>query len=1216
MRQTLLPTLLCLSVAGGLFADDASPDTEPAAAITPEQMVFFETKVRPVLVEQCFKCHGDGKHKGNLQVDGRAHLLAGGDSGPAIVPGNPAESLLIQAINYDGYEMPPGQKMSAEKIADLTRWVEMGAPWPGSDGEQVTPVRKGGVITDEDRAWWAFQPINSPPVPTLPNGYQPENPIDAFVLATLEKNNLAPNSIAPPRTLIRRAFFDLIGLPPTPEEMDQWSLRLTSGEGIDQSAWATLIDDLLARPQYGERWARHWLDVVRFAQTNGYEFDKEKDYAWRYRDYVVQALNSDKPYDRFVLEQLAGDELPDADRDSRIATGFYRLGLWDFEPDDAKQAQYDDLDDIMVTSSAAFLGLTMGCARCHDHKFDPILHQDYYALLGYFQNIRRYNYPDSTPENPGLLPISDPEVIDRALAERQQRWADLDLRIAAMKELERVDTAHAEEHRKEREKLEKERGNANVGGLEWALAVREHGQWVEKSHVLIRGNSQTPGDEVSPAIPQVLGGGQPEIIPPERHPIFQTSGRRLALARWMVSPDQPLTARVMVNRVWHYHFGRGIVQTTSDFGKVGSPPSHPELLDWLANEFRSTGWSIKQLHRRIMTSQAYQRSSDHRNEMANQTDPGNALLWRQNLHRLEAEAIRDSILAVSGTLNPEMGGRGYFPAVGVEVLAGGTVPGVGWETSSTAQRHRRSLYTFIKRSLISPQLDAFDYANTSLPLTERPTTTVAPQALTLLNDSFMQDQAKAFSERIRREAGDDPAAQISRAFQLALNRRPDPQELQILQNFLITQQEAFAPLRSRVIFRPIVPATLDPGFYKLLSAEEFVDGPSDGWKPLRGIWVGDRTLDPRRGPVSLWNGATFEDAKFTSTLTLGNASELAGVFLRAVEAGNFVSGYEIVLDPLNSLISIVRHGTEPQTLKQIPATIPTEVPLHFAAEIHGNLISAHVELPESDVVIEAVDPQPLTTPGQLGVRTLGASVTLDHPTLTVGNSPLDIATAQVGPRTQPQPASAWTEFESDWVATPAGTIKPTVPNAGGKLIWNSVDFTDGVIEADVQINGGGDGGILARVTNPHPGIDAVTCYNINLTQTHLRLGKHQDNWEQLVFVPHELPADRWSHVRADFEGPRVRIFVDHAAVPLIDFTDPQPLPAGKIGLRTFQCPVEFRDVTVVTQNVTHKMDPATLPTGSLAEISVTGTKPDDSSQRALEALCLLILNLNEMIYVE
>jgi len=1216
MLRVFFCVLILLLAVSARAEEPSSPAASPdVSAVTPEQAVFFESKIRPVLVEHCYRCHSGEKQKGNLHLDSRNGILAGGDSGPAIVPGKPEESVLIQAINYDGYEMPPGGKLPAGKIAVLTKWVAMGAPWPGASGEPIAPVRKGNDLTEEDRAWWSFQPIQTPSIPRTSGDFLPDNPIDAFILARLREKSLTPNPPASAPVLIRRAYFDLIGLPPSPEEMQQWTARLQPGKsqadaGVNQAAWARLIDELLARPQYGERWGRHWLDVVRFAQTNGYERDDEKKFAWRYRDYVIQSFNADKPYDRFVLEQLAGDELPDADDDddSKIATGFYRLGLWDDEPDDALQAEFDDLDEIVVASSAAFLGLTMGCARCHDHKFDPISHRDYYSLAAFFRNVRRFSKPELCPENSGFLPIGKPDVFQKAMQAREKRWKELDAKIAAA------------ESKEEKKQLEQQRHNKTLPGIDWTLAVRETGTTPPDTHILIRGNSQTPGDKVQPAFPQVFGAPFPEVTPPHREAPFETSGRRLALARWLVAPEHPLTARVMANRIWHYHFGRGIVSTTSDFGKVGTLPTHPKLLDWLAREFMNSGWSVKQMHRRIMLSRTWQRSSSRQtNPAADQVDPDNFLLWRQNLHRLDAESIRDSLLAISGSLNQEAGGRGYFPRVGAEVLSGGTVPGIGWELSSESQRHRRSVYTFIKRSLVSPQLDTFDYANTALPFTERPTTTVAPQALALLNDPFVNDLADLFAVRVQREAGSDISSQVRRAFQIALNRNPTPDEQLLAMAYLQQQQSQLEKIESRLVFRPLVPVSLHPSYLNVLPATEFVAGPSSGWTPQRGEWSKTGSLNVQRGPISLWEGAVFEDARLTTRLMLGNAAELAGLFLRASKTGDFVQGYEILLDARQGTFALVRHRGERNVLVSKEVILPTEVPLRLSASVQGQRLVAELRLPGKPgktVSLEFTDPDPIIPPGHLGARTWGASLMLDDLHLNMGEKELDVARLDVSPGSAELDNPVWNRDESRWRADAAGVIAPEKPTAGGKVVWLESEFSDGTLEADVRVQGEGDAGLIVRVQDPQPGVDTLTAYNINVSKSRLRLGKHERNWQELVAVPRQFPADRWVHLRVELNGPRIRIFVDQEVEPAIDFTDPRPLAAGMIGLRTFRCPVQIQHLAYTGSGERQQLHLANFLSKSTARIFVAGPRPNQSAERALASFCQLLMNLNETMYVE
>jgi hypothetical protein len=737
MRTTLAhpicPAILlfCFAILGlgqGVIADEDK--------FSPEQITFFENKVRPVLAENCYRCHGpEGKPKADLRVDSLAGLLAGGESGPAVVPGDPAESLLINAVNYEDYEMPPDGRLGKEQIEALTEWVKMGAPWPGANELPAQRESQRRGVTNEDRQYWAFQPVRRPEVLEV-NGKlrnHVANAIDALLLTRLDEKQLAYNEPATERELIRRAYFDLVGLPPSPDEVEQFV--------ADESpqAYERLLDRLLASPQYGERWGRHWLDLARFAQSNGYERDNEKPLAWRYRDYVIKAFNDDKPYDQFVREQLAGDELDQVTDDSITATAFYRLGVWDDEPDDRRQAEFDGLDDMVSTAASAFLGLTLGCARCHDHKFDPIPQEDYYGMLAFLRNVKYYENPKKPEED---------KTIFAALP----------------------------------------------SGGEHTLAVREHGMNSPATHVLIRGNAATPGDEVSPQFVRVLCPSDEAAVAaiPEPSPGTPTCGRRRILAEWIASPQNPLTARVMVNRLWHYHFGRGIVATPSDFGRTGLPPSHPKLLDYLAAELVDGGWHLKRVHKLIMLSGAYRQSSRVANQRGVAVDPGNTLLWRQNMRRLEAEVIRDSILTTTGRLNMTMGGRGIFPEQPPEVLATQSRPGAGWGNSSEEERSRRSVYVFVKRTLGVPFLESLDFPVPDKPEPARPTTTIAPQSLILLNSRFMDRQAAAFAERIQKEAGTDPDGQIERAYRLALQRLPTDIERQALRSFLDRQREAWA----------------------------------------------------------------------------------------------------------------------------------------------------------------------------------------------------------------------------------------------------------------------------------------------------------------------------------------------------------------------------------------------------------------------------------------
>jgi mono/diheme cytochrome c family protein len=812
------------TIAVGLCLIVPSVAAAAPAPFSPHQVEFFETQVRPILAGTCQKCHGVQKQKGGLRLDSRDSLLKGGDSGAAVVPGKPDASPMIDAVNYRRLEMPPTGKLNQREIAALVEWVKMGAPWPQEQPSAAASRRSDFTITDEDRHYWALLPVGNPQPPKVSRKEWVANPIDAFVLARLEEKGLAPNPPADPRTLIRRLFFDLIGLPPAPEEIDAFV--------ADHSprAYERLVDDLLSRTQYGERWGRHWLDVTRFAQTNGYERDAEKPESWRYRDYVIQAFNDDKPYDRFVTEQLAGDELAEVTNESIIATGFYRLGIWDDEPDNQQAAAWDEIDETVRTTGAAFLGLTLGCARCHNHIFDPISQEDYYQLAAIFRNVEPYGVPVSATHmaanRDGIFtPLTSPKeyaVWHARQADVARQLKEVKSRLAALRKavVTRLQTKHKTEarptkveieqdltsaERTEKSQLESERTRLEKAlktvPFPRALSVRECGLPLQETRVLIRGNVATPGKRVEPRLLTVLGGKKLEAIPvsmggsnPRQGSVRSllaglgvkpTLGLRRQLAEWIADKQNPLTPRVMMNRVWQEHFGRGIVRSADNFGRAGTPPTHPELLAWLARDFIDGGWRLKRMQKRIVLSNAYQMSSAENNAHADAVDADNDLFWRQNLHRLDAEAIRDSMLAVSGRLNLTMGGRGIFPKLSPEVLATQSRPGLGWDQeSSPAEESRRSVYIYLKRTLMVPFFEAFDYTNTAESVGTRPITTVAPQALLLLNSEFANEQAAALAERVRRDAGSNSSKQIDRLFRLALGRSPTQKESTIAAQLL------------------------------------------------------------------------------------------------------------------------------------------------------------------------------------------------------------------------------------------------------------------------------------------------------------------------------------------------------------------------------------------------------------------------------------------------
>jgi hypothetical protein len=698
-------TLLWLALAGSLAAGDGKAE-RPSKPFTAEQLRFYETEVQPILKARCLKCHGGGpKVKANFRVDSREGLLRGGDLGPAVSQEAPGESRLLQAIRYEELEMPPAGKLPAREIEVLTRWVNDGVPWSATMATTAdtrkpkAPVAAAAIHKPAPNTW-SLHPVVRPVVPSVKQQEWCSNPIDAFILARLEAEKLAPAPPADRVTLIRRLQFDLTGLPPTPEEVDAFVADRALG------AYERLVDRLLASTQYGEKWGRHWLDLVRYGESNGYERDSAKPYAWRYRDYVIDAFNKDKGFDQFIREQLAGDELDPQGAEPLIATGYYRLGIWDDEPADRPLAHYDGLDGIISTTGQVILGMSINCARCHDHKIDPIPQRDYYRLLAFFQSIR-----DADAKN--LKKVSD------------GRGSEIQVMCVS------------------------ERGRADT-------------------HVLLRGNPNLEGDKVEPGVPEILGAGTPSF---ENGP-----GKRRALAEWLTRRENPRTARVLANRVWQHHFGRGIVPTPNDFGGLGEAATHPELLDWLAAELTDGGWRLKRMHRLIVLSSAYRMASCG-SSAGLAADPSNKLYWRFPMRRLTAEEVRDSILAVSGRLNPKAGGPSVFPPIPDEVKAGQSRPGEGWPTSPPAEAARRSVYVHVKRSLSVPIMATHDAADTDFSCPVRYTTTVPTQALGLLNGAFCNEQAGFFANRLTRDAPDDLAKKVRRAILLTTGREPDPGEL-------------------------------------------------------------------------------------------------------------------------------------------------------------------------------------------------------------------------------------------------------------------------------------------------------------------------------------------------------------------------------------------------------------------------------------------------------
>jgi hypothetical protein len=624
------------------------------------------------------------------------------------------------------------------------------------------PEQYDAKVKSADREHWAFRPVRRPVVPAVHNAGWVRTPIDAFVLTKLEAKGWTPAPPAGPRAILRRVCLDLTGLPPTLAEQDAF-LRDPSATALDR-----LIDELLARPAYGERYARHWLDLARYADTNAYERDALKPSVWRYRDYVIRSFNADKPFDQFVREQIAGDELPEATAETVIATGFHRLGPWDDEPADVAADRFDQLDDIVSTTSQVFLGLTLACARCHDHKFEPLTMADYYRMVAVFDPLKR-------PQN-GRADLDDWAVVGdrrKTLGRRDRVIADARRRDAAARLVAggAFDFASAEADRLKRETPDAVRGYFLV----------EDSPAPPATHILLRGSPGRPGAEVGPGVPVVLAEKQPAFLKPDGF----TTRRRLSLANWVASPDNPLTARVIVNRVWQWHFGHGLVRTESDFGTHGEEPTHPELLDWLAGWFVEHGWSVKQLHRLILQSSTYRQASGITDSGTRATDdPENKLLWRYPYRRLEVEAIRDSVLAATGRLNLQMGGPGVFLPIPKEALEGNSDPKTVWTPSDERSAARRTVYAVLKRSLTDPLLETLDLCDTARSTARRNTTTVAPQALTLFNGEFVNRQAAYLADRLEAEAGPDEAKQIDLAYRLALCRPPTDREIELMRAFL------------------------------------------------------------------------------------------------------------------------------------------------------------------------------------------------------------------------------------------------------------------------------------------------------------------------------------------------------------------------------------------------------------------------------------------------
>ncbi len=844
-RDVGLVALSALAVAatvGVVRAGDGKPDSKIQAA----REQFFEQNVRPLLAENCYSCHSDKKQKGHLRLDSLEAILKGGESGPAVVPGNPDLSLLVEAVNYAGPEMPPTGKLAPEKIAVLTRWVSLGAPWPsgGRSAAHATSIVASNVLrstlTAADRAFWSLQPLRKPPVPARREPSAADwddwsrNVIDRFVIKELLDHGLAPAAEADKATLIRRLTFDLTGLPPTPEEVDAFL--------VDQEpdAYERLIDRLLASPRYGQRWGRHWLDLVRYAESDGYRQDAFRPQAWLYRDYVVRAFNTDKPYDRFLTEQLAGDELDLDDPELRVATGYLRMGTYEFNQRDVHRQWADILNDITDVTGEVFLGMSIGCARCHDHKFDPILQKDYYRLQAFFTpllprddlTLARQRELAEYESRRAAWEKAAAEVL-RQINALEQPYRDKGTKVAYIKFTDQL-RAILDKPDQDRSPVERQLGYLAYRQIRYEreqvpslLKGRVKTQWeaLQKSLKQFDGLRPVPPQSVltatdvgpvspltcipddgtrKPIEPGFLSVLDPEparIDPPAKAP--QSTGRRLALARWLSRPDNPLSTRVIVNRIWQYHFGRGLAGTSSDFGRLGEPPSHPELLDWLATEFVARGWRFKPLHRLILSSATYRQAAQRsQSDLAKalRVDPENRLLWKRTVQRLDAEEIRDAMLATSGELDPAIGGP-----------------------SALCSKPRRTIDTQTIRNTRDALLDAFDAPDGNITTARRNITTTANQALLLINGDWPLARAEALAERLERlePASHDDRGRITLAYRLAFGRRPGRDEVAEIAAFLVRQSRLTRP-SVRDLDDAADQSTLTDFCHVLLNSNEFL----------------------------------------------------------------------------------------------------------------------------------------------------------------------------------------------------------------------------------------------------------------------------------------------------------------------------------------------------------------------------------------------------------
>ena len=807
-----------LFVVGRCLADKPAADESPAAA----GVDFFEMKIRPVLIRHCYECHSaeSESSEGGLQVDSRRAIRAGGDRGPAVVPGRPEASLLLTAILHTDEDliMPPeNPRLSAAVIADVARWIRMGAPDPRTP--DTTGVSESWQEQKSERDHWAWQPPSLAVLPDVQDSAWPLDRIDNFILHTLERNRLEPTADALPEVLVRRLHFDLVGLPPTPERVRQFVVDCGQ-KGIDQTL-SCEVDDLLASVQFGEHWGRHWLDVARYAESSGTESNISFPYAWRYRDYVIDSFNKNVPYNRFLTEQLAGDLLQfdsDAERARLlVATGFLAVGTKNLGERSERQFQADIVDEQIDSVTRAVTATTVACARCHHHKFDPFVMEDYYGLAGIFASTNTFFGTFTSPSNSrGGHPLPLPRVVGEIILHESMQPDEFRRVSAEVEKLqaEWVEIAAFRQAVKSGEQPKRTFSTRQIltnlwrrspmeGRLETvddegravplAMGVLDRGE-IADVRLLARGEIDRPGDVVPRGFPKAIPISTAEPIPNDQ------SGR-VELSLWLTDPGHPLTSRVIVNRAWHHLFDAGLVRTTDNFGTTGEVPSHPRLLDTLAIHFINDGWSLKGLVRRLVLTRTWRQASTY-NPVAGELDPENRLLWRMPRRRLRAEAIRDAMLAVSGELERS---RPAGSLVG-RMIGDRPISLIGLDEDLPPDLDgsvHRSVYLPVIRDRLPDVLELFDFAEPSLVTGARENTNVPLQALYLMNSPFVLQRANAFATRLRQEAS-SKSDRVHRAFQLCFGRSPDPVE----------HQQAFAFLENS---ESAVPDGIDEGEFSLVS---------------------------------------------------------------------------------------------------------------------------------------------------------------------------------------------------------------------------------------------------------------------------------------------------------------------------------------------------------------------------------------------------------------